>query len=204
MRFTNCENKKAYSTIRDFYIIDTLHKSIDTLKTSKKGIGEFELLNTENKVLEYKNKFNQRIQINLASLSPYTTNNLCCDSLKYTHLPYIDQLKESDTLNIKFHSRGCFHMDSCELLITKRNSEIQLELYKKGKISKSKILSDQDLIAFRVFEMELINHYMTWGGCTTNDDYIITFKSIKRHIGDDSCNWNGMHNLLILYGLQEK
>ena len=204
LRFNDCGANKTYKTEREFYIWDNINKSFDTLRTNKKGSINFSLPNPSSSSIVYYNKYNQFMKVNAGFLKTSSTNYICYDSLMFSHHPFIDQLKVSDTLKISFHARGCFILDSCNLMIIKSLDKTVLKLYKGGKLRDSKTLTNKDIETFRLFEIELINHQTSKGNCSHEQEhlYLIKYKTERKHISDRTCNWSGIYGLLDKYGLK--
>ncbi len=183
------------------YLIDSSAQNIDTLSTNTKGYLTINVKDYKDKHLMFLNNFDQFIYLEINAIAATGSYKICLDSLKYSHSPFVDKITSSDTLIIKYNSRGCFHFDSYLIRLIKRNDEIIFSVLKKGREMKSKSLSNHEISIFWQFETELVNHFLTFGGCTTVDDYELQFKSVGRIYSDSSCEWHGLRNLLDKYGL---
>jgi hypothetical protein len=112
-------------------------------------------------------------------------------------IPFIDQLKEGQTLVIEYRSQGCFHYVDQQLRINRKGNHY-------GGVWKDESfeLSTAQVDSVRQFEVGLGSKVLP-SGCTTQDRYIIRVEgneALGKLYEDGSCEFNGYRNLLEALG----
>jgi hypothetical protein len=160
--------------------------------------------------IRYKNNFGQCVTRSFNLHNDTTNIELCPDSLVSYSENTLLKLKAHDSLEITFHSRGCFNDDLMRLTVKKEGTKLIARLYqrpwhniaKRGKHSiqkrryvllKEKALDEADIISFVRFENEL--QFAHSGGCTTTDWYSVSSKYLTISKEDGNCGWNGFYIL---------
>ncbi|MBK7130672.1 MAG: hypothetical protein IPM74_08965 [Crocinitomicaceae bacterium] len=109
---------------------------------------------------------------------------------------FISILPDSATYAIHMNSSGCFHF-SQDSIVVSRVGENYFLSYK----SKTIQLTIEQIQKIKDFEYTLL-HFNHGTGCTTADEYSISFCGFQILLLDDSsCSWNGMRNLLLGLGV---
>jgi hypothetical protein len=180
-RFNELEYLSELSVIKD-------NKRISLLKPEHNYTQRLSNLDTGTYFLEYKSLYgkNERLKVVVAQFKKYSVD-LCIDYINYSkeiYKPIIDKLQDKENYKILISSQGCFHSTSDTLTIVRENNS-----YSATWTNKRKTLTQSDIDVVRNFEIEL--NYMTYGGCTTSDTYIVIYKNKKIQIEDGSCRWNG-------------
>lgn len=192
-----CQSKDHYSYLNEFNIYrnDTLFKTVNPRHNNKQS---FEGLAYGKYRIEYKSTFNksESVEVELLEKKEYKVD-LCIDYFNYeleTYTPFIDQIQNGEQYSIHVSSRGCFH--HFEDLIVIKRMENKYQLNHKGD---KRILNQEEIETIRHFEMEL--NYKESQGCTTVEEYNLTYKKKKVKISDGSCSWNGYFNLRLKLNL---
>jgi len=108
-------------------------------------------------------------------------------------VPFIDILKNGEHFTIHYASTGCFHNNK-EALTFERENNTYYVVYKKER----KEVSDAFIENIRDFEKQLASQHDS--GCTTVDNYLVTYNDKQRIAIDGSCSWNGYGKLKKLFG----
>ena len=101
---------------------------------------------------------------------------------------FLDSLKESEEIVIRYESSGCFHQIHEEIRITLIDKKYFIHFKEQ-----TNELSKEQLSALRIFESELKEERSN--GCTTQDRYLILLNNSGRSYTDGSCSWNGFYRL---------
>lgn len=110
---------------------------------------------------------------------------------------FIGSLTDSASYSIHLYSRGCFHFSQDSIVISRVG-----ENYFLSHKSISIQLTKEQIQKIKTFEYTLL-HFDLGSGCTTVDEYSISFRGSQVLLLDDSsCMWNGMRNLLLGLGVQ--
>lgn len=145
-------------------------------------------------VFRYKNMFDViRADTLIALTRGKHSLTICLDSLDYSkedYVPVIDRLRAGESYTVLFESQGCFHSTEDTLTVSRSG-----ESFSATHRGQTKLLDAGGLAIIRHFELEL-NHKPP-GGCTTADQYTITYnKKVVRKTEDGSCEWRGFSYLL--------
>lgn len=105
-----------------------------------------------------------------------------------TYIPIVDQLQHGEQFTIAISSNGCFHQSREVMTISMNKSEYFAILG-----DTKKILNKEHIKALRRFEKELQS--AKGGGCTTLDQYTLTYGNLVAKHTDGSCAWNGGRKL---------
>jgi hypothetical protein len=116
---------------------------------------------------------------------------------KNTYTSVFDQLQNNEQFVLNFSSSGCFHRTNEIMTFGKENDTYYVVFQKE-----QKVLSTVEIKAVQQFENELL--LQNYGGCTTNDVYLITFNETQQCVIDGSCAWNGYYRLKKAVGFTSK
>jgi hypothetical protein len=150
-------------------------------------------LSTGTYELKYENFFGQKISktllINASKVYHIQLYPDSIDVRKSIEKTFLNRIENSDSLKIKYVSRGCFHTDKDSLVIQKLDKILYLSYHNK----KIKLNGEQAAYLLK-FESEL-HEIPENGGCTTSDSYQIGFQNEHTNIIDSGCAWNGWISL---------
>jgi hypothetical protein len=111
---------------------------------------------------------------------PQNVNVYTIDANDTFKLKLSDSLKVGEKMVLNYHTSGCFHYGG-DMLVLERTAEHYL-ITRDGK---EKILNEVDLKALKTFESKL--SLMLYRGCTTEEDYTLSFRNTNYYIVDGSC-----------------
>ncbi len=100
-----------------------------------------------------------------------------------------DSLQVGEQLILKYHTSGCFHYGS-DMFVLER----QADHYTMTRDGKTRIMSAEDMQLFSTFENNL--RLVKNGGCTTAEDYTISYKDTIYCIVDDTCMIDAYANFI--------
>ncbi|WP_341907043.1 hypothetical protein [Fluviicola taffensis] len=109
----------------------------------------------------------------------------CLDYSQENYVPVIDRLKDGESYSIHLESRGCFHSTQESITISRNNSIYSI---KWDEVTKE--LTSEDLKIIEHFEMELAHASSFWG-CTTKDNYRVSYNDELTSYEDAGCRWHG-------------
>lgn len=101
----------------------------------------------------------------------------------------IGSLQNGESYSIEISSVGCFHGTRQTVLVSK-----EADVFTVSFQDFSKILTEEDIKAFRTFELQL--QALQIGGCTTVDTYVIRYGNETFRTSDGTCSWNGGKKLI--------
>ncbi|MFK7814351.1 MAG: hypothetical protein AB8B59_17770 [Maribacter sp.] len=101
----------------------------------------------------------------------------------------IESLLNGESYSIEITSVGCFNGSRQTIVVSK-----EADILTASFLEVSKILSEEDMEAFRTFELQL--QALKIGGCSTVDTYVIRFGNDTFRTSDGTCSWNGGKKLL--------
>ncbi|MRI00431.1 hypothetical protein GH721_07770 [Kriegella sp. EG-1] len=110
-----------------------------------------------------------------------------------SEIPIIDRMLISDSLDITFHSAGCFNNTTKTISIIKNDSNF-IAVFNNTEI----ILNPSKVEALRNFENQLKTTQPT--GCSTIDTYILKYRNEKNVYKDDTCS--NFYGKLLLQNLE--
>lgn len=200
-----CKYERGYAFLKEFVLYKGDQK-LQTVPLAHDPTATLKNLTSGHYQIKYKTIYNKWGTVNFELGNEKKVDiKLCMDTLDYaqnTNILLIDQLNENETLELLYHSQGCFHQDKENVKFTKKKGQFIVE-YNDLK----KTLTKKQAQFLREFEIELRSNLGT--GCTTTDRYSLyidkpgNFDEMYSQ-NDGSCSWNGFSNLLDLLKLEKK
>lgn len=130
---------------------------------------------------------NKHIDVKINKYETYT-QIICFNCLDYSlekYVPIIDRLQEGEAYSVRLESRGCFHFVLDSITISRNNGIYSI---KWNDVTKELTLEDLKIIGH--FEMELKYASSFWG-CTTKDNYEVSYNGELTKYEDAGCRWKG-------------
>lgn len=151
---------------------------------------------------EYQNFFHQKMIKTLIVDDSKTYNvSINPDYSNYKenlHKSIVGNLKNGDSLQINFETRGCFKTGKDSVILKRVGKEFIL------KIDRKEIkLQNEGIDFLKRAECELYE-LPNNGGCTTSDTYTLIFKGKELSFVDSTCNWNAWSNIYEKFIWKEK
>lgn len=141
--------------------------------------------------LIYPSFYNTENEINFRIDQEKTTINYYVDSLDYKNIysPFIDKLKEKETLSLIEKVNGCVSFDGRKMTITKKGSNYFFN---------EKKLNIEQLRLLREFENEIHNLDLEDYGCTYSQKFLFLNNSTNDFVSanDQSCWYYGFSYLM--------